>query len=602
MPNTPNPSPSDVEQALEEAGALASTSPDEALAILRQTLRRYPEHPDATQLLGEVLKAKGHADWELKAVALSRALHSPELLHAARLLNENKLPEAEAVLRPYLRDYPSEPSARLLLADLALRSGHDADVEAMLREALELAPCYASARFKLAHLLFGENRLAEALDQFERLLQQQPDDSRVLDLKARTFNRLGRVEEAATLYERMLATDPDNGKTWAHYGHSLRFLGRREDSIRAYRKALELDDTLAPVWWSLANLKTVKLEGDDIDTMLSALTRDHVRGNDRVHLHFALAKAIEDQGSAREAFGHYVEGNALRRAESKHDAAWVSTMVREAATLCDPAFFAERESWGAPDSGPIFIVGMPRAGSTLVEQILASHPQIEGLAELPYVATLARQLGDRSSLGYPRCLTALDHDECVRLGRRFAELTAPHRMSDRPFYIDKNPNNWLVLDFIQLILPNARIIDVRRHPLACGVSNFRQLFAEGQDYSYSLDHIGRYYRDYVSMLQRIDEVRPGRVHRVIYEQLVDDPRSIIESLLAFLGLEFDEACLNFHDNDRAIRTPSSEQVRQPINRAGLEQWRAFDRWLGPLKTALGSVIDSYPEVPVDLKK
>ena len=329
--------------------------------------------------------------------------------------------------------------------------------------------------------------------------------------------------------------------------------------------------------------------------MLAALASSTSETN-RAHLHFALGKAFEDLGDAAEAFGHYAKANDLCRRSMGHDPDEATEEVGGARSFFTKAFFDERTSAGSPATDPIFIVGMTRSGSTLVEQILASHSQIEGTMELPYIGLIARQLGRRKP-GYHDRLSTLTGEQLRALGDEYLRLAASHRREGKPFFVDKLPNNWLHVPLIQLTLPNARIIDVRRHPLACGMSNFRQHFARGQQFTYDLAWFGRFYSDYVRLMAHIDATLPGRVHRVFYERLVTDTETEVRTLLDYIGVPFEDSCLRFYESGRAVFTPSSEQVRRPIEAGKMEDWRAFEPWLGRLKDALGPVLEAYPDVP-----
>ena len=385
------------------------------------------------------------------------------------------------------------------------------------------------------------------------------------------------------------------------FGHVLKTVGRLDEGIAAYRRAIALAPALGEAWWSLANLKTVRLGRADIEEMTAALAAPGLTREDLFHLHFALGKAHDDSGEAEAAFRHYAEGNRLRRALIGYDSDETSRAVDRSIALFTPAFFAERDGWGCLAPDPVFILGMPRAGSTLIEQILASHGAVEGTMELPDIPALVKRLGARTrkseESAYPEALAALGPDALRSLGEDYLERARIHRKTGKPFFIDKMPNNWAHVGLIRLILPNARIVDARRHPLDCGFSNFRQHYARGQGFSYALADIGRYYSDYVRLMAHFDRVLPGRIHRVVHERLIDQPEVEIRALLDALGLSFDPACLRFHENKRAVRTASSEQVRRPINREGMDQWRAYEAHLGPLKDALGPVLDAYPEAP-----
>ena len=529
--------------------------------------------------------------------ALDRAVRDPALMGAAQALLANDLPAAERILRPHLHADPFDVAAIRMLAEVAGRIGRYGDAEKLLRRALELAPDFTAARANLATALYRQNRPAEALDALAALLDQEPDNASGQNLKAAALSRVGAYEEAIALYAEVLARHPDQPKVWMSYGHVLKTVGRTDDGIAAYRRALVLTPTLGEVWWSLANLKTVKLGADDVAAMTAALATAELSEHDRLHLHFALGKALEDAGDAEASFGHYAEGNRIRHAQVAYDPDETSRHVARAQALFTADFFAARAGQGSPAPDPIFVLGMPRAGSTLVEQILASHPLVEGTMELPDVPLLARRVAGREEAEWAERIARLPAEELRALGEEYLERTRVQRREGRPFFIDKMPNNWVHAGLIHLILPNARIVDARRHPLDCCFSNFKQHYARGQGFSYSLGDMGRYYADYVRLMAHVDRVLPGRVHRVVHERLLDDPEGEVRALLAYLGLDFDPACLAFHENRRAVRTASSEQVRRPLNREGQGQWRPYERWLDPLKQALGPVLDAYPDAP-----
>jgi tetratricopeptide (TPR) repeat protein len=496
-------------------------------------------------------------------------------------------------LKAQLKADPFDVAAMRMLAELAGRIGRYGDAESLLRRAVELAPAFTAARSNLATVLHRQNRPAEALAELDLLLGVDPGDVGGANLKAAVLGRLGDYDEALALYEVVLEQAPSQPRVWMSYGHVLKTVGRQEESVAAYRKATALMPQLGEVWWSLANLKTVQFSAQDVATMEKALAEPVLRDEDRFHLHFALGKAYEDRQQAETAFTHYDAGNRQRAALQDYDADDTRTQVNRAKAIFTTAYFAAHSTTGCRAADPIFILGLPRAGSTLIEQILASHSAIEGTIEHPDIPALAARVGVREG-----GLAAFSEDELSAMGAEYIDRTRIQRKTDRPFFIDKLPNNWAHIGLIKTILPNARIIDARRHPLGCCFSNFKQHFARGQSFTYALDDIGRYYRDYVALMAHFDAVLPGQIHRVFYEAMVDDQECETRKLLAFLALPFEEACLRFFDNDRAVRTASSEQVRQPIFRQGTEQWQMFEPWLSPLKAALGDVWPAYPDVPV----
>jgi tetratricopeptide (TPR) repeat protein len=573
---------------------LSAFDPAKALAKAKALIAQSPYLAEAHRMAGRAYRALGQTAEaeaaEMQAIRMS--IHDADLQRAGQALAANDLGVAEPILKERLRTIPTDVAAIRMLAELAGRIGRYRDAENLLRRALELAPKFLAARSNLATVLHRQARTEEALAELDLLLAAEPDSPTHNNLKAAALGRIGDYEEALGLYERVLAVSPAYPKIWMSYGHVLKTVGRQEDSIVAYRQALALKPDLGEVWWSLANLKTVKFDAADITKMQQALTQDQLGAEDRFHLDFALGKALDDQKDAQGAFAHYAAANALRREQLDYDPSDISRQVDRAIGLFTRDFFAAREDAGCDTPDPIFILGMPRAGSTLIEQILASHSQVEGTMELPDIPALATRTGEGPQR-YPTSLNDLSPDALKALGEDYLQRTRIQRKQGRPFFIDKLPNNWLYAGFIHLILPNAKIIDARRDPMDCCFSNFRQHFARGQSFSYSLEDMGRYYGDYVRLMRHLDETLPGRVHRVIHEQLLDDPETQIRALLDHLGLPFEEACLQFHETKRAVRTASSEQVRRPINRDGVGQWRPYEAHLHPLREALGDIAESW---------
>lgn len=524
--------------------------------------------------------------------AVSPPRWHPRLMDAALALHDNRLSDAEPLLRAHLKEDPFDAPAMRMLAELAGRIGRYKDAETLLRRALEVSPAFHAARGNLAIVLYRLNRPMEAIAELDALLAEQPDHAGHANLKAAALGRIGGFEDAIALYETVLKTAPDQPRVWMSYGHMLKTVGRQGDGIAAYRRAVAIAPTLGEAWWSLANLKTLVFTDADIAAMEAALAQDGLGDEDHFHLDFALGKAWEDRHAADRAFAHYAAGNALRRTRLVYDAAATTAFVDASIATFDAPFLAARAGQGCAAPDPIFILGMPRAGSTLLEQILSSHPLVEGTSELPDVPALARQVAD-----YPAGVAALDAAALRQMGEAYLARAAVQRRTDRPFFIDKLPNNWAHVPLILLMLPNARIIDARRHPLGCCFSNFKQHFARGQAFSYALDDMGRYYRDYVRLMAHVDRVAPGRVHRVLYERMVSDTETEVRGLLDACGLAFDPACLAFYETRRSVRTASSEQVRQPIFQEGTRAWQPFARHLGPLRSALGSVLDCYLEAP-----
>jgi predicted Zn-dependent protease len=534
-----------------------------------------------------------------RAEQIKASVSDPELMQAATALIANDLPVAERILKPYLNRHPTHVAAIRMLAEVAARLGRNEDAEALLARCLELAPGFTEARYNHATVLYRLTRAEEALAALEPLLAANSRHAGYRNLKAAVLGRLGDYAGAIALYEGVLAEHPNQPKGWMSLGHSYKTIGRQADSVAAYRKTLELAPQFGEAWWSLANLKTVKFSDDDIAAMRLQLARVDITDEDRFHLHYALGKALEDAGQPAASFEQYAAGATLRRAGIDYEAEHTAAHARRSMAVFTAEFFAERQGWGCPAPDPIFIVGLPRAGSTLIEQILASHSLVEGTMELPDIIAIARRLGGRhrreSDGSYPEMVAGLTADEARALGEEYLERTRVQRKTDRPFFIDKMPNNFAHVGLIRLILPNAKIIDARRHPLGCCFSAFKQHFARGQGFSYDLTDLGRYYADYVALMAHFDAVLPGAVHRTLYERMIADPEGQVRSLLSYGGLEFEPGVMKFHENDRAVRTASSEQVRRPIFTDGLDQWRAFEPFLGPLKAALGPALEAWDQ-------
>ena len=570
-------------------------------ALVRAVSLR-PDLPDAWLTLADQLRARGDAKSADRAYAryIKAATRDPRLLGAAAALCDNRIPEAEALLRAHLAQHPNDVAALRMLAEVAARLLRYSDAQRLLERCLELAPSFDAARHNYATVLNRQGRSAEALEQCARLLAREPHNPNYRSLQAATSANLGDYADSIAAYETVLSQYPQQPRLWMSYGHALRTTGRGTESIAAYRRGLSLEPTLGEVWWSLANLKTFRFTDADLSAMREALARADLSEDDRMHLEFALGKALEDAACYPDSFAHYAAGNALRRKQHGYDPADMSGFVRRSKRLLTREFFSERAGSGAPARDPIFIVGLPRAGSTLIEQILGSHPLVEGTMELPQLPMIARKLAGRKQEEegtFLKRLATLDPDELRALGEGYLAETRIMRKTGAPFFIDKMPNNFLYVGLIHLILPNATVIDARRHPLGCCFSCFKQHFARGQWFSYGLEDLGRYYRDYVELMAHIDEVLPGRVTRMFYERVVEDTETEVRRLLEACRLPFDPKCLKFHENERAVRTASSEQVRQPIFREGIEQWRHYEPWLDPLKQTLGDVLTEYPRVP-----
>jgi tetratricopeptide (TPR) repeat protein len=516
-----------------------------------------------------------------------------EIVTATALFSDGELAPAEAMTRAYLLKHGNHIEAMRLLARIGL--AHDVldDADILLEAVLELAPDYRAARYDYAIALLRRHKHSQAVAELEKLLQLEPAN-RVYRTSYATANvGLGEHERALALYRELLVDAPPGahaGELHLSVAHSLKALGRQQEAIDAYRAAAAARARYGDAYWSLANLKTYRFPEDEISRMRADEAADGTSLVDRFHLCFALGKAFEDRGDYAESFRYYERGNALKKSQTRYRPEPVERNTRLQQSICTREFFAARHNVGSQDPSPIFIVGLPRSGSTLLEQIVASHSKVEGTMELADIPRMVLELQGRepedTNPRYPRVLEELTPADFLRLGEKYIADTRVYR-TGKPLFIDKMPNNFRHIGLIHLILPNAKIIDARRNALACCFSNFKQLFASGQDFTYGLEDIGRYYRTYVELMAHWDSVLPGRILRVEHEAVVDDLEATVRRILEFCGLEFEPQCVEFYKTERSIRTASSEQVRQPIFKEGIDQWRNFEPWLGPLKEALG---------------
>ncbi len=582
---------------LQELDRMIAVDAARATHELRLLIADEPLNIDAYRVLARAIAATddqtgaGHLRTAVRAMDYS-------LQRASDFLDAGDLENAERILRERVIQTPADVSALLLMARLLKELAYYAAAEEMLLLALEFHPEFHDARIELAAEMQRQSRPYEALAQVEPVLASQPDNHLASNIKAGALSRAGRYEESLGLYERLLERAPADPSLWSSYGHVLKTIGRSDEGLEAMRKAVELDPSSGVSWWHLSNLKVAEFSQQDLRRMKFEVEQPNIPDASRYHLHFALGKAMEDEGNYEAAFRHYRAGNELRKRSLDYDPHDITREVDQLCALFSGDFFREREGWGYPADDPIFVLGMPRAGSTLIEQILASHSEIEGTMELSDLSAVARDAG-RAQRDFLDRIGDFTADQFAAMGEQYVKQTRVFRLEDKPRFIDKMPNNWLMAPLIHLMLPNARIVDARRHPMACGFSNYKQHFAFGQAFSYDLEWFGRYYRDYVRLMAHMDRVLPGRVHRIIHERLVRDPDEETRMLLAYVGVAFEESCLRFYETDRAVKTPSAEQVRRPLNSAGLGQWRNFEAWLDPLHHALGPVAELYPDVPAD---
>jgi len=576
---------------------------EDAIKSLYKAVELQPDHPEAWRTLGDHLVATGEA--EKADVAYARhvqcSVQVPEMQEAAIAMVRNNVPVAERKLKKHLMQKPTDVAAIRMLAEVAVRCDRDDQAEVLLQRCIELAPSFTAARFNYALLLQRKNNAPAALREIERCMEVEPERPNFRNLYAVILGAVGEYDRASETYARLLDEYPSNAKVWQSYGHVLKTRGRPDECIAAYRKSISLDPSFGDAYWSLANLKTFRFTKADLAEMDKQIADPELSDENRWHFHFALGKAFEDANNYQMSFDHYEKANDLVRANHGYDADVTTGRAKAMQENFSQSLYAERPNVGCEAPDPIFIVGMPRAGSTLLEQILSCHSMVEGTIELPDMINISRELRREAIAAdfktHGELLATKSDTELQALGEDYIERTQIHRKTDRPFFIDKMPNNFMHVGMIQLFLPNAKIIDARRHPLGCCFSNLKQYYASGQFFSYNQTELGRFYFDYVRLMAHFDTVLPGRVHRVFYEDTVNDAETVIRGMLDYCGLPFEEECLNFFENQRPVRTASSEQVRQPIYRDGMEQWQHFEQWLDPLKKALGEVLEAYPSVP-----
>ena len=565
---------------------------DEALAAYVRACRFNPALEASWRQQLEIHATRGHEERAAPVrtqLEFIRSLPRP-LVAVIDLVSQGKLIKAEDLCRQFLKKVPHHVEGMRLLADIGMRLGVLDDAEFLLEGARKIEPDNVRAHMDYIQVLRKRQKFTQALEQAEELLERSPDNPQFQSLYAIESMQTGDFDTALAMFDKVLEQLPGDPVTLTSKGHALKTRGDYDDAVDAYRTAIRSTPQHGEAYYSLSNLKVYNFGDEEIASMHALEQDPNLSHMDRVHLCFALGKAYEDRARYAMSFDYYERGNALKRAQSTYDADKMSEELGRQRSVCTADFFADRDGAGHDAPDPIFILGLPRAGSTLLEQILSSHSKVDGTLELPNILSLSQRLrragrkdgGD----GYPDILATLPVDEFEAFGHEFIESTRIHR-AGAPFFIDKMPNNFRHIGLIHLILPRARIIDARRHPMACCFSGYKQLFAEGQEFTYDLRDTGRYYRDYVELMDHWDEVLPGKVLRVQYEDVVADIESEVRRILEFCELDYEAACVDFYRTERSVRTPSSEQVRQPIFKSGLDYWRNYEPWLGPLKEALG---------------
>jgi tetratricopeptide (TPR) repeat protein len=566
--------------------------------------------PSSWGMLEGLYRMIGRSDDAARAAGQVATLKNlpQEVVTATGLFLDGDLGPAESLIRAFLLKHGDHVEGMRLLARIGMAHKVFDDAEILLAAVLERAPGYRAARREYADVLVELHKYPEARRQLDRLLTEEPANPVFKQLYATVAAGLGEHERAIGLYQELLTGTARDADLHLYIAHARKTLGRRAEAVVSYRRAAACREDFGDAYWSLANLKTYRFTGAELERMRNAESSPATGPVDRYHLCFALGKAWEDAGEYAESFRYYQKGNALKRSESRYRADIIETNTRQQIEVCTPEFFAARRGWGAQNPDPIFIVGLPRSGSTLIEQILASHSEVEGTQELANVQQIVGALRGRdpdlNDPRYPRILPQMQSEDFLKLGEQYIEGTRIYRGGKPgvggtpggvPFFIDKMPNNFRHVGLIHLMLPNARIIDARREPMACCFSNFKQLFAQGQEFTYGIEDIARYYRTYLELMRHWDLALPGRILRVHHEDVVDDLEGAVRRILDFSGLAFEPQCLEFHKTGRSIRTASSEQVRLPLFRDGLDQWKHFEPHLESLEKALGDALDRWRE-------
>ncbi len=584
---------------------VALRAPGPALEAFLRAVTLNPSLPASWRALQALYKMSGQTAFAEDAAAHLANLQAlpPEIVTAFSMFADGEIHDAESVVRQYLLTHGDHIEGMRLLAQIGMRMDVLDDAEFLLENILRMAPAYDAARYDYTLVLLQRHKHGRAREELATLLRGDPANRAYRTTLATIDAGVGRYESAIPLYREILRESPRDPDLHLSLAHALKTVGRTPEAIESYQAAIGINPNFGEAYWSLANLKTYRFSDVDVANMRRGEATPKIPLKDRYHLCFALGKALEDEGHYAESFIYYERGNALKKPECRYRPEITDRNTRLQKALCTREFFDARRGFGyaatapADQAGghptPIFIVGLPRSGSTLIEQILASHSRVEGTMELADIPRLVQELQGRESTVaeplYPQVLANYGADDFARMGEQYLRDTQIYR-GGKPgaaFFIDKMPNNFRHLGLVHLMLPNAKIIDARREPMACCFGNFKQLFASGQQFTYSFEDIARYYRKYEELMSHWDAVLPGRVLRVQHEDVVADLDASVRRILDFCGLDLEPGCVDFHRTRRTVHTASSEQVRRPINRDGLDQWRHYEPWLGPLKEALG---------------
>jgi len=585
----------DMGRAYQELGHLNRDSGNEEDSIkhYRQACELNPALPSSWKALYSYFKknenkpAADHAYMQMNTLETM----PNTLLFISQILNEGKLGIAEEKCREFLKQYPTNTYAMSLLSDIADRLGYFDDAEFLLESAVKLSPSDGELRMKYAMILRKKQKFAKTMEQVNILCEKFPENLSYQAQKASEIMQNGDHKGAIDLFDDILKKNPYNFSILTSKGHAQKTLGESDRAINSYQTAYQVKQDHGEAFFSLANLKTYEFSKNELNIMREQLQRVDLTMRDKAYFHFALAQGCEAVGEYDEAFFHLDSGNKIKNKQSKYSIERMDKELQAQIDVCDELFFEKHGQGGHETKDPIFILGLPRAGSTLIEQILASHSMIDGTLELPNILSMAQSLRGDDIYGkegnYPKSMENLSLEKRIAMGEKFISDTSMHR-NEAPRFTDKMPNNFRHIGLIHLIMPNAKIIDARRYPLDCCFSMFKQLFAQGQEFTYGLTEAGSYYKSYIKLMNHWDQVLPNKILRVNNEDIIDDLEGQVVKMLNFLELPFEESCITFYETDRSVRTASSEQVRKPINKAGMDRWKPYAKYLGPLLDGLGT--------------
>ena len=573
---------------------------DEAIPQFQEAIKLQPSLPLAHKKLGHALAAMGRgeeADEQYQTYIESNP-NRQAVMEAADLLNDEKVEEAISILKEVLKNSPNDVNAMRYLARAYRQSENNLqDAEALLRSAVQQAPDFTPGWFDLASLLMRD-KVMEAITAYKKVIELDPKNAAAWGGLGSAYGLAMYPDESAKAYAKSIELKPDVPNVLLGHGHALKTLGHHDDALDAYRNAIKNKPNFGEAYWSMANLKIFEFKDSEVDSMLKQLEDENLPENEEIHFRFAVGKAFEDKKDYPKAWHYYHTGNQKQRTTVDHFPVEMEMRYNLIKEVFNQNFLKDRSNSGHDCPDPILIIGLPRSGSTLVEQILASHSQVEGTSELPILGNIAESIGQHRTDGirYPKAVLELRDKDLHAYGKQYIDEAQRHRITDKPFFTDKLPNNFPLVGLLSLILPNAKVINARRHPIDSCLGGYKQLFSRGQNFTYDMLDLAHYYQQYDAMIKHWHKVLPGKILDVHYEETVHDVESQVRRILDFCSLPFEQSCVDFHQTDRAVKTASSEQVRQPIYKGALGTWRHYEEFLGLWKEQLGEIIEELPNV------